>query len=184
MENHPEYIRLIKSTIEKLFVFIDQTLSHSENLNTPICSNEVDFECVIQDAFSSLMHVPAASKIQLDLHVPEGKFCSDAERLKVIFNVLLSNALRFYDGSKEKNSIKIDVAKTGPFIKMRITDNGVGIPEDIEPKNFDMFYRGNAISAGSGLGLYILKKKRRQNGRYLHSKQQVRRVLHFRNHDS
>ncbi|MCI0750209.1 MAG: HAMP domain-containing histidine kinase, partial [Flammeovirgaceae bacterium] len=37
------------------------------------------------------------------------------------------------------------------------TDNGIGIAEEYVEKIFRMFFRANADSKGSGLGLYIVK---------------------------
>lgn len=80
------------------------------------------------------------------------------EILKVIFNVLLSNAFQFFDRTKKLRHVNIAITKAGPFIKITVKDNGVGIPDHVLPKIFDMFYRGNEMSNGSGLGLYILKQ--------------------------
>ena len=43
-------------------------------------------------------------------------------------------------------------------INVRVSDNGEGIPEDIQHKVFNMFFRGTMNSDGSGLGLYIAKE--------------------------
>jgi signal transduction histidine kinase len=39
-----------------------------------------------------------------------------------------------------------------------IIDNGLGIPEDLQDKVFDMFFHGAAKSGGTGLGLYMARK--------------------------
>jgi len=39
----------------------------------------------------------------------------------------------------------------------QISDNGLGIPKKYQNKIFDMFYRANEGSKGSGIGLYIVK---------------------------
>jgi signal transduction histidine kinase len=39
-----------------------------------------------------------------------------------------------------------------------LEDNGQGISKEALPKIFDMFYRANEQSDGSGLGLYIVKE--------------------------
>ena len=41
---------------------------------------------------------------------------------------------------------------------IKIEDNGIGIPEKEKAKVFNMFYRANEQSKGSGLGLYIVKE--------------------------
>jgi signal transduction histidine kinase len=40
---------------------------------------------------------------------------------------------------------------------MEVKDNGVGIPEQFQSKIFDMFFKANEYSTGSGLGLFIVK---------------------------
>jgi PAS domain S-box-containing protein len=156
--NHPEYIKLIKSTINKLFVFIDQTLSHSENLNTPIRSHLVDFEEIIRDVVYSHKQLPEWPQVKVKTQVSAGDYYSDVDRLKVIFNVMLSNAFRFFDRNKKQSIANIEITNSNSFIHITFHDNGVGIPEEVLPKIFDMFYRGNELSSGSGLGLYILKQ--------------------------
>lgn len=76
---HLEYIKLIKSTINKLFVFIDQTLSHSENINTPIHSHRLDFESIIQDVSYSYKQMPAWAYIKIETKVSVHDFYGDIE---------------------------------------------------------------------------------------------------------
>jgi signal transduction histidine kinase len=41
---------------------------------------------------------------------------------------------------------------------LRVEDNGQGINPEYQSKIFDMFFRANEHSSGSGLGLYIVKE--------------------------
>lgn len=43
-------------------------------------------------------------------------------------------------------------------IEIKVTDNGIGIKEEIRDKIFTLFYRGTAESKGSGLGLYLVAR--------------------------
>ncbi len=38
-----------------------------------------------------------------------------------------------------------------------VKDHGPGIDVNLKDKIFDMFYRGNVLSSGNGLGLYLVK---------------------------
>jgi signal transduction histidine kinase len=49
------------------------------------------------------------------------------------------------------------VRETDIGIELEVTDNGKGIPDMIKNKVFEMFYRGQPDSGGSGLGLFIVK---------------------------
>lgn len=41
---------------------------------------------------------------------------------------------------------------------LKVEDNGQGISPEYHQRVFDMFYRANEQSKGSGLGLYIVKE--------------------------
>jgi signal transduction histidine kinase len=75
----------------------------------------------------------------------------------VIFN-LVENALLFRDyDSEEIHEINLVLEKDADNITIKITDNGIGIEEDLIDAVFDMFYRASDQSKGSGLGLYLVK---------------------------
>ena len=81
---------------------------------------------------------------------------ADREHMERVFCNLITNAVKFtpYGGQ-----ISFAVKKSGPFVEVRLTDSGVGIPADEMPMLFDKYYRGKGTnySRGSGLGLFITK---------------------------
>lgn len=87
----------------------------------------------------------------------------DANALRVITMNLLENALRY---SQVDSPIRVAVEKgqdrrggsDRPLLKMRVIDNGVGIPKRYVRKVFDPFVRlrGDA-GRGSGLGLTLVR---------------------------
>jgi C4-dicarboxylate-specific signal transduction histidine kinase len=56
----------------------------------------------------------------------------------------------------ERGKIFIATARENGFVKIRITDNGGGIPEAIKSKIFDPFFTTKDIGKGTGLGLSIV----------------------------
>lgn len=90
---------------------------------------------------------------------------ADPTMLRQVVLNLFTNAIR-YGGSKEE-SCRVSVAvehvqhKGRPFLRLSVTDNGIGVPSDEQEQIFDKFYRAdNAVQKatdGSGLGLYIVK---------------------------
>lgn len=75
---------------------------------------------------------------------------------QVIIN-LVSNALMhgLTDEVKE-GSIHIEAEKQGDFVKLSVSDNGAGIPDEIQAKIFDPFFTTKLGQGGSGLGLHIV----------------------------
>jgi signal transduction histidine kinase len=77
-----------------------------------------------------------------------------------LFVILLDNAIKY---SPEKSAVTITEKKTDGYIKVRVTDQGIGIDEKDIPKVFHRFYRSNSArsktqASGYGLGLSIAKK--------------------------
>ena len=70
----------------------------------------------------------------------------------------MSNGIKYADLTKDKPKIEISASSGDDAIAITFRDNGIGIHTDILPHIFEMFYRGNVESSGSGLGLYIVKE--------------------------
>jgi ligand-binding sensor domain-containing protein/DNA-binding response OmpR family regulator/nitrogen-specific signal transduction histidine kinase len=84
----------------------------------------------------------------------------DAEKLSAVLINILSNAYKF---TPDEGSISLDISRTGEGnIRISVTDNGIGIPEDELDNIFDRFYQvkneGGRNYQGSGIGLHISKE--------------------------
>lgn len=81
---------------------------------------------------------------------------TEPQILKSILYNLFDNSIK-YTSPEIQTEIKVEILDSNKGIKINVSDNGVGIGKEIKGKIFDMFYRGNSSSKGSGLGLYIVK---------------------------
>lgn len=89
---------------------------------------------------------------------PNFKINIDPKRLAEVFDNLLSNAIKY---NRANGNITISVENINPFIKVTISDTGIGIPtEDINKITNKFFRANNAVRSeteGSGLGLFVVK---------------------------
>ncbi|MDD2335434.1 MAG: ATP-binding protein [Geobacteraceae bacterium] len=88
---------------------------------------------------------------ELDPHLPLVK--ANSNLLKQIFLNLIVNALQAMDTS---GCLMIDSSLTEDMkVRVRIRDNGSGIPHDALEKIFTPFYTTKEPGVGTGLGLYV-----------------------------
>ncbi len=137
--------------------FIKDIIELTKNARVKPRWEKIDFNRLVDETFETLrysMHnVPPKPK----LHIEQKKeFYSDANRMKVIFNNVLSNAIKY--SPPERTEIDINVKVLNGHAKIAIADKGNGIEEKYQQDVFKMFYRATDQNAGSGLGLYIVKE--------------------------
>ncbi|MCK5524655.1 MAG: GHKL domain-containing protein [Thiomargarita sp.] len=77
------------------------------------------------------------------------------DELNQVWTNLIHNAIQ---AMNNKGTLQIDVAMQEATMVINITDNGVGIPADIQGKIFDPFFTTKPPGEGSGLGLDIVRK--------------------------
>lgn len=88
---------------------------------------------------------------ELDPHLPLVK--ANSNLLKQIFLNLIVNALQAMDTS---GCLMVESSLTGDMkVRVRIRDNGSGIPHNALEKIFTPFYTTKEPGVGTGLGLYV-----------------------------
>jgi PAS domain S-box-containing protein len=157
-QNTDQYLALIEKSVNKLDHFISDIIHYSRNARMDIMPKQIDFQELLQESIDSLRYMEGADTVKSIRNiVQEAPFCSDYSRLLMVFNNIISNAVQYRDTRKENSYLKIDILVDEKRAILRFSDNGIGIPEEYVDKIFKMFFRANADSKGSGLGLYIVK---------------------------
>ncbi len=154
-----EYLTLLEKSVRRLDKFIQDILDYSRNTRTEIKREEISFRKMFDEVFEHHSYMDYAKEIKKIIHIErESAFFSDMSRLTVIFNNLISNAIRYSDHKKENSYIEATIIIQQAFTTVEIKDNGLGIEQEHLPHICEMFYRGNEELNGSGLGLYIVKE--------------------------
>jgi signal transduction histidine kinase len=83
----------------------------------------------------------------------------DATRVELVLINLLGNAIKYSDDSKADRWVRITVQRHEPaHWRIGVADNGVGIPESMQPLVFEQFVRAHPeVADGTGLGLAIAR---------------------------
>lgn len=160
------YFDMMIDRVDKLDLFIRDIIDYSKNARMEVRNEPVDFSALVTEVTENLRYIEGAESIQFKSDVAiDHPVNVDRNRLSVVLNNLMANAIKYHDPRKEKQWIDIRVSNSDGTIKVHVTDNGMGIDPEHHTKIFDMFYRGTIQSKGSGLGLYIVKETvARMNG--------------------
>jgi signal transduction histidine kinase len=158
-EEVKNYLGMMDERVKSLDRFIKDITDYSRNNRLHIANDEVNLAALATEVWESLKYMPDAHGIDFVVDLPENfTVTNDRNRLRVVLNNLISNAIRYHDQRKEKRYIRLHHQLTESSFSLHVEDNGQGISPDIQKRVFDMFYRGNESSQGSGLGLYIVKE--------------------------
>lgn len=169
--NAPElnhYFDKMEKSINRQEDFIEQIASFSKNKILKIKPEALDLGQMINETLEHHSFMAGAARIRREIIINNDKLLnvySDYNRILLLFNNLISNAIRYSDQEKNDPFIRAEINVLKEEFIIRFTDNGIGISEEHLDKIFDMFYRAHDDSKGTGLGLFILHETvRKMNG--------------------
>ncbi|MBN2566254.1 MAG: PAS domain-containing protein [Candidatus Eisenbacteria bacterium] len=119
----------------------------------------VSIRLLVEKAVAVFDEQTAARHVALSADVPEGlpPVRADANKLVWVLTNLISNALRYVpDGGH----IDVKAERAGQWVHTSVTDDGPGIPPELQPRVFEKFVQaeGPASVGGTGLGLAICRE--------------------------
>jgi heavy metal sensor kinase len=165
------YREIIGSMLEeadRLALLVDRllTLSRADAGRSKLSSDTVDL-CELAGEVAEQLDVLADEKhqtIHLERKAP-ATWVGDRLVLRQALLNLVDNAIKY---SSEGAHITIRVDKDAEGAVLEVSDTGPGIPEELQPRIFDRFYRVDESRSrnygGTGLGLSIAKWSVEANG--------------------
>lgn len=160
----PEMMTEMLEGISEAASRIDEIIKHMRSFWVE--PNNKQFELIslnsgVEKAVSLISQKLQSSEIQLKLFTSEEDLRVKANpvQLELIINNLIINSANALKGSDIKEKwIKINTHKDSQYIYLEISDNGIGLPEDVDTaKLFDPFFSTRKPQEGTGLGLAIVK---------------------------
>jgi signal transduction histidine kinase len=146
---HEEAERLIDIT-EKLLM-----LSRADANNILIAATDMPvsevLEGMIEDSVETFPNVKMTSNIQ-----PSVIWHCDTSLITQLFHNLFANAIKY---NKPDGWVHLELQSTSSFLKFKISNSTESVPEDLNERAFERFYRGHFAHSrkadGQGLGLSI-----------------------------
>lgn len=153
------YFGMIEGRVMKLDGFIKKIIDYYKNSRSEEIKDRIEFKSMISLIWYTLNHQDNLIKFELSVN-QDVVFMGDGFRLGVIFENLISNAIKYQNPSNENKSIKINADINKQNAKIVISDNGIGIDEKFISSIFNLFFRTEDIlnTEGTGIGLFIVKE--------------------------
>ncbi|MBB4826967.1 two-component system sensor histidine kinase VicK [Sporosarcina luteola] len=158
----PNFLRVTQTETERMIRLVNDLLKLSRMDSKEY---ELDTEWVeFNHFFNSIIERFEFSKSQ-NVHFKrllprEDLFVEiDTDKLTQVIDNIISNALKY---SPDGGDVRFGVTTSGDFIKVMISDDGMGIPKANVNRIFERFYRADRARSramgGTGLGLAIAKE--------------------------
>jgi len=155
-----EYAKAISEAARRLAQLITNILKLNKLENQQIFPQSQEFdlgeqlcECllVFEDAWE-------AKELEIETAIEDGvRIKSDPELLSLVWNNLISNAVKF---TPQRGKIGVSLKTDGDTVTVAVSDTGCGMKPEVGQHIFEKFYQGDTSHAtqGNGLGLALVKR--------------------------
>lgn len=161
-------VRALVEQAEKLN-FLVSSLVKASRLETGIIT-VAPVPCEIQPLLDQVLTqaLPKAERKGVTLHCEKTALCAVFDpkwTAEALYN-LVDNAIKYTDRG---GSVQLSVSAFELFVRINVTDTGIGVREEDAAKIFSRFYRAKEAGSqeGAGIGLYLAREIVSRQGGYL-----------------
>ena len=155
------YLQSISGSANHLLQLVSALLDYHKLESGKAERHEVSFQptALVSECVAQMQPLAMAKQLRLatDINVAEDMFCrSDAFRIKLIVNNLVSNAIKYTD----EGEVRVGITMQNGWMTLSVKDTGCGMtPEELQTV-FNAFTRlpGAQGKEGVGLGLTITRE--------------------------
>jgi signal transduction histidine kinase len=154
-------LAIIARSIERMANLVKDLMLLSKMESPQLLSKKahIDLERLVRGVCEEFEQLFKARSIKLVTErIERASIVGDSDSIKRVMSNLLQNALRY---TEDGGSVEVGLEIIGRFVRLTISDTGIGIPPESLPLVFDRFYRvdksRSRAQGGAGLGLSIAK---------------------------
>jgi signal transduction histidine kinase len=155
-----EYAKAITDSSRSLANMVANILKLNKLENQTIYpdTKSYDLGAQLSECLVGFEDVWESKNIEVEADLEENVFIkTDPELLTLVWNNLISNALKFTDNGGQ---VSLRMVGKGDYAIVSVTDTGCGISPEVGQHMFEKFYQGDTSHAtkGNGLGLALVKR--------------------------
>jgi len=135
-------------------------LSIISEINQPTGYSSITLLNLVENVERRFSNIIDEKHVKFTIDCPSDLvFYSYPNLVDVVITNLVENALIYsLMLHAEGASVAFRATVKDDQLVFSVRDNGIGVDASIQPRLFDMFFKGHPDSKGNGLGLYIVQK--------------------------
>ena len=163
-EEYRESLAVLHSEAQRLTQIVEDlfTLTRADAGQYPLSPHEFYLDELVADCTHAARSLALAKQIMLTCEVPEElPIRADEALLRRMILNLLDNAIKY---TQTGGRVTVTCERAGTEYALSVTDSGPGIPEDLQQRVFERFFRADRArtrsendGGGAGLGLSIAR---------------------------
>lgn len=157
-----KFLKIVSEETDRLGRLVEDilTLGEIEQGVTPVKKERIDLSSELPAILEQFKNQIREKKIAVENRV-EGKsfpLSGDKDKIQQVFINLIDNAIKF---NRPGGKIALSADQSPEGVTVTVEDTGIGIPEDVQGRVFERFFRVDKARSkelgGTGLGLAIVK---------------------------
>ena len=149
-------LKIIRDESKRCGDVIQNLLQFSKTTNGE--KTNCDLKSIIKKSVDLVEHKFEMKEVKLleDLTAEDTTLLCDSTAIQQIVVSLLINAYEAFPQKGGEVKIRLHKDEAKKTFRLEVTDNGVGIPEDVMPRIFEPFYTTKDAEKNTGLGLAVV----------------------------
>jgi PAS domain S-box-containing protein len=150
-------VEMIAEAVEKMDYLLKDTLRLSRIGRVANPPEDVPFGEIVRETMDQVSEMARSKGVEIS--VAEGWPVVHVDRLRIseVLVNLIENGIK-YMGDQPDPEIEVGWRKDGHEVVFFVRDNGIGIDPDQQEKVFELFYKSDPESEGTGAGLAIVER--------------------------
>jgi signal transduction histidine kinase len=178
-------LRTLQNTLQRIKGVADDVhaLAIAQGSEETAQGRRLSLRALLDETVEELRGIAGEKGVRLEVQEPIPDVQVDATRVELVLINLVGNAVKYSDPVEEDRWVRLGVQRTeDAYWRIAVSDNGVGIPAEMQDLVFEQFVRAHPdVADGTGLGLAIAREAVEQMGGriWLESQDGIGTTFHF-----
>ena len=161
-------LRNLQTTLQRIKGVADDlhSLAIAQGSEESAQGRRLSLRTLITETVEELQGMAGEKRVRIEVQEPIPDVQVDATRVELALINLLGNAVKYSDPEEADRWVRVGVQRDEEgYWRISVSDNGLGIPEEMQALVFEQFVRAHPnVADGTGLGLAIVRAAVEQLG--------------------